>query len=134
MATEILINDGGAPARILPFTAGSSISAGDFCEMASDGEVDTVAATHSHGVGVALTAQTSGNIVSIISGKGVILRTLVSGTAGDFAGAVAAGDALCTSVNGYLLKGHTTFASGTTIAVALEAQTAGSGLKKVLMF
>ena len=28
MATEILVNDGGAPARILPFTAGSTVTAG----------------------------------------------------------------------------------------------------------
>ena len=26
MATEILINDGGAPARILPFTAASAVT------------------------------------------------------------------------------------------------------------
>ena len=134
MATEILINDGGAPARILPFTAGSSISAGEYVVMNSDGEVDKVAATHAHGVGVALTAQTSGNVASVISGKGVILKTYVSGTAGDLAGAVAAGDALCTKSDGYLLKGHTTFASGTTVAIALEAQTGGNGLIKVLMF
>ena len=134
MATAILVNDGGAPARILPFTAGSSISAGDYLVMNSDGEVDKVAATHAHGIGVALTAQTSGNIVSVISGKGVLLRTNVSGTAGDYAGAVAAGDALCTGEWGYLIKGHTTFASGTTVAVALEAQAAGNALGKVLMF
>ena len=29
MATEILVNDGGAPARILPFNAGEAITAGD---------------------------------------------------------------------------------------------------------
>ena len=28
MATEILVNDGGAPARILPFIAGAAIDAG----------------------------------------------------------------------------------------------------------
>ena len=74
MATEILINDGGAPARILPFTAGSSISAGDYLTMGSDGEVDTVAAKHDHGLGVALTAQTSGNVASVISSIGVWYR------------------------------------------------------------
>jgi len=134
MATEILINDGGAPARILPFTAGSSISAGDYLTMDSDGEVDTVTAKHDHGIGVALTAQTSGNVASVISGKGVLLRTLVSGTAGDHAGAVAAGDSLCTAAQGFLTKVHPASASGTVVAIALEAQTAGSGLKKVLMF
>ena len=40
MATEILINDGGAPARILPFTAGSTIAAGEPIGISSDGFVD----------------------------------------------------------------------------------------------
>ncbi len=134
MATEILVNDGGAPARILPFTAGSSISAGDYIVMNSDGEVDKVAAKHDHGIGVALTAQTSGNIVSVISGKGVLLRTNVSGTAGDHAGAVAAGDSLCTAAQGFLTKVHPASASGTVVEIDLEAQTAGNALGKVLMF
>ena len=29
MATEIIVNDGGAPARILPFIANDTIAAGD---------------------------------------------------------------------------------------------------------
>ena len=102
--------------------------------MNSDGQIDTVAAKHDHGIGVALTAQTSGNVASVISGKGVLLRTLVSGTAGDHAGAIAAGDSLCTAAQGFLTKVHPASASGTVVAIALEAQTAGSGLKKVLMF
>jgi hypothetical protein len=58
MATEILVNDGGAPARILPFTAGSTIAAGEPVIMATtDGEVDSVAAAASGtmALGVSLT-------------------------------------------------------------------------------
>jgi hypothetical protein len=40
MATEVLVNDGGAPARIIPYIAGSTISAGDPLQIATDGEVD----------------------------------------------------------------------------------------------
>ena len=35
MATEILVNDGGAPARILPFEAAATITAGDMCSVIS---------------------------------------------------------------------------------------------------
>ena len=37
MATEVLINDGGAPARIIPYIAGSTISAGDPLQVGTDG-------------------------------------------------------------------------------------------------
>ena len=47
MATEILVNDGGAPARILPFTAGSTITAGYPVQMGADAEIDTFAAANS---------------------------------------------------------------------------------------
>ena len=83
MATEILVNDGGAPARILPFTAGSTIAAGEPVIMATtDGEVDSVAtaASGTMALGVALTATTSGNMCNVISGRGVILNASVSGT------------------------------------------------------
>ena len=43
MATEILVNDGGAPARILPYIAGSTVAAGNAVTIASDGQVDHVA-------------------------------------------------------------------------------------------
>ena len=39
MATEILINDGGAPARILPYTAAEAIVAGDACTIDGNGEL-----------------------------------------------------------------------------------------------
>ena len=39
MATEILVNDGGAPARILPFTTSEAVTAGDVLELHTDGKV-----------------------------------------------------------------------------------------------
>ena len=39
MATEILINDGGAPARILPFVAAEDITAGNALTVDTSGEV-----------------------------------------------------------------------------------------------
>jgi len=83
MATEILVNDGGAPARIIPFTAGSAITAGYALQMGGDGEVDTIAgADNVMPVGVAFTDAASGNIASVITGKGVVLNMYCSGTIG----------------------------------------------------
>ena len=109
MATEILLNDGGAPARILPFLAGSAIAAGDPVTMAyGDNE-----------------AATSGTMANIITGHGVMLNASVSGAL------VSGGAALATDANGYLVDnaaGH----QGHTVAIALETGSATTGLKKVL--
>ena len=75
MATEILVNDGGAPARILPFTGSGSITAGDFLELHTDGKVRPLTLVTSKPVGVALTAAaTDGDMVNVITGSGVIVR------------------------------------------------------------
>ncbi len=37
MATEILVNDGGAPARIIPFVAVEAITAGDALGLTAEG-------------------------------------------------------------------------------------------------
>ena len=126
MATEILINDGGAPARILPFIAGSAIAAGDPVTMANgDNEVDTVSAANVKVLGYSLTAATSGTMANIITGHGVMLNASVSGAL------VSGGAALATDALGYLVDnagGH----QGHTVAIALETGTATTGLKKVL--
>jgi hypothetical protein len=80
MAEEIIVNDGGAPARIIPFIADETIAAGDYVNMIGTGEVQPAQASGNVGLGVALTAATSGNIVNMVTGKGVVLKTYVSGT------------------------------------------------------
>ena len=112
MATEILVNDGGAPARILPFTAGADLSGGHAVIMSGDGFVDPAGA-----------AATSGNNCSIITGKGVVLNAYVSGTAasGALLQVEAAGD----------LKAGTTADAG--VAVMLGNDTGGAAaLRPVL--
>ena len=76
MATEILINDGGAPARILPFVATETCTAGYAVAINSSGEAKMANSGDSEfaAIGYALTTITSGNIVSVISGHGVILK------------------------------------------------------------
>jgi len=80
MAEEIIVNDGGAPARIIPFIADETIAAGDYVNMIGTGEVQPAQASGNVGLGVALTAATSGNIVNVVTGKGVVLKTYCSGT------------------------------------------------------
>ena len=79
MTTEILINDGGAPARILPLVAAEDITAGNALTVDTSGEIQNANAGDSGGqqfavVGYALTTITSGNVVSVISGHGIILN------------------------------------------------------------
>ena len=75
MATEILVNDGGAPARILPFVAGAVIEAGQCVKVAADGQVELASDKDLPIAGVALTAAAAiGDMVNIITGSGVILN------------------------------------------------------------
>ncbi len=77
MATEILVNDGGAPARILPYTAGVALNAGQAVMASTTVEYEVVLADSAVGksvLGFALTNTAAGDIASIITGKGVILN------------------------------------------------------------
>ena len=129
MATEILVNDGGAPARILPYIAGSTITAGKLVMMYSDGQVDHNTTSGSKVLGVALTAATTGNICNVISGHGVQLNVYTSGSniaIGDEL--VAAGTA---SFVGMLVEKAGGTHQGQVLAIALEAGSATAGLTKV---
>lgn len=125
MATEVLVNDGGAPARILPFTAGSAITAGRVVTLANDGEIDHSNVDAHNTLGVALTDASSGSIASVVTGKGVILNVAVSGTMDE-------GKLLDVTANGVLVTGTdaTIAASGTTVAVCLETGS-GTGVRMV---
>ena len=76
MATEILVNDGGAPARILPFVATATVTAGDLLMVHTDGKVKPTTTAVIPSVGVALTDAASGDLVNVISGKGSIVRVV----------------------------------------------------------
>ena len=102
MATEILVNDGGAPARILPFEAIA---------------------------GVAMVAASSGDMCSVISGSGIIVRVVQNTNLA--AGALVMVD---TGNVGEVIA-HTGTASATKepIGMTLEDVAAGA-LVKVLLF
>ena len=77
MAKEVLINDGGAPARIYPFIAIAAVTAGMVLKVDSDGEVLAATAGTLPIVGVALTdAPAVGDMVNVVAGRGVILNVL----------------------------------------------------------
>jgi len=129
MATEILVNDGGAPARILPYIAGSTIAAGKAVTIATDGKVDHVAVSGNKMLGVALTAATENGICNVISGKGIQLNAFTSGSN------IAIGDELVCAVGaslaGMLVEKTNGTHQGQVLAIALETGSATAGLTKV---
>ena len=128
MATEILLNDGGAPARILPFVAAEAITAGNALTVDTSGEVVNAntgdAANKFAVIGYALTTITSGNIVSVISGHGVVLNVNCADVA---AGIVM----MMGTTDGRLLTATNAAAAADCQATTLENNSA-AGLTKVI--
>ena len=89
MATEILVNDGGAPARIIPVVAAAEITAGQalayFDVAGTDAKVKPLK-TGTTGIkdfaGVALTDAADGAMCNMITGSGSIVRILCTDVAG----------------------------------------------------
>ncbi len=129
MATEILINDGGAPARILPFVAAETITAGNALTVNTSGQIQNANAGDSGGqqfavVGYALTTITSGNVVSVISGHGVILNV----NCVDLNAGVAL---MMGTTDGQLLAASNATLDPSDCATTLE-NNSGAGLTKVI--
>ena len=125
MATEILVNDGGAPARILPFSAGEAISAGEVLKASTSAAMTAVLATSGENpiIGVALTDAASGELCSVVSGRGIIVMAQATDEA---AGAMLMVDGT---------PGQLDLKSGNTdevVAIALENND-GAGLTKVML-
>ena len=129
MATEILVNDGGAPARILPFEAGAAITAGDVLEVHTDGKVRPATSDEEPIAGVAMVAAAAGDMCSVISGSGIIVRVVQNANLA--AGALVMVD----TSNVGEVKAHsgTAFATKIAIGITLEDVAAGA-LVKVLLF
>ena len=133
MATEILLNDGGAPARIIMLTmkAATTASAGDALSLHSDGTVvpadtDLNAAGGEAFIGIALTDAAAAGPVSVITGSGVVVMANVAD--------LAAGEGIELSSTAGRLGAYTGSypASGQPVAVTLENNGA-AGLTKVLL-
>ena len=74
----ILVNDGGAPARIINFKAGEAVSAGMVLKAsdATAGEVLKATESGARPIGVALTDAASGDQISVITGSGIVCYIL----------------------------------------------------------
>ena len=134
MATEILVNDGGAPARILPFVAAvANISAGDAVApqdvASSDATVQPLDTGESeYGfLGVALTDAAVGEICNVVTGRGVVCMVNCVNTAGGK-------NMMPSSTAGQLavLTGTYTGDAVLRCAVTLE-DNSGAGLTKCLL-
>jgi len=129
MATEILVNDGGAPARILPYTAQEAITAGQAVSAyTTAGQVQLADSDDSGGgiavLGFALTDIAADAVGSIITGKGVILMVQAE--------QVACGIALMmgSATPGRLTTATNAAAAANCVAVTIEDND-GAGLTKV---
>ena len=140
MATEILVNDGGAPARIIPLIANEAITAGDalgVIETSSGNDVKAVQleqaeATNAMMVGVALTDAAADTVCNVVTGRGVIVRINVDNVDGAI-------PLMPHATTGGLLIQYVAAASGsnkgfdgTPCAVTMENNT-GAGLTKCMI-
>ena len=125
VTNAVIVNDGGAPSRIMNFLANEAITAGACCEIitsAAGPKVQLHDSPNSAVAGFALTDAASGGMCSVVTGKGIILNVHVDGGTVD----VAIGDDLEVSTAGALLKAGTTANTDElreVCAVALEAAT-----------
>jgi len=140
ITTAVLVNDGGAPARIMNFLASEAIAAGKCCEIitsATGPKVQMHDSPNSAVAGFALADAASGDMCSVVTGKGIILNVHVDGDTD-----VAIGDDLEVSAAGALAKAGTVISSDgvdtlrEVCAVALEANaaTAAAGLTAGALF
>jgi len=126
---NILVNDGGAPARIMKLgNAAADINAGTFVGLHTDGTISatTLDATpvNSRALGVLLVDAVSGDPASVITGSG--LMCYVAST-----GSIAVGDTLSHDGDGVAL---TNAVSDEVLAVALEVGgSTHAGFTKVLL-
>jgi len=130
VTTAVLVNDGGAPARIMNFVASEIITAGKVCEIitsASGPQVQMHDNPNSAVAGFALVDAAADGMCSVVTGSGVQLNVHLDGTA-----AIAIGDDLEVGTAGALVKAGTTIASDgvdtlrEVCAVALEATSANA--------
>ena len=123
----ILVNDGGAPARIINFKAGEAISAGEVLKPSTAADMTCLLATNDEHpiLGVALTDAASGDMCSIVTGSGVVCYLQVT--------AETAGIALMVDgTAGQLDEWSNSTASNKIVAMTLEVTT-GAGLTKCML-
>jgi len=124
----ILVNDGGAPARILNFTAAAAISAGEALKIDTAGKAALATDNNAPVAGAALVDAAADDLVSMVTGSGVVLRMICKSD-------VVAGNALMVDSTAGQLVLCAEDGSGnlTNIAVAYALEASDGGLTKVLV-
>ena len=126
----IIVNDGGAPARIMNFIANEAISAGEALTFHTNGKAKLAVDNDAGIAGVALTDAAAAAQVSMVTGRGVMLYMICKND-------VNAGDALMVdSTAGQLVLCAEDGSSNLTniaVAYAVEDAPAAGGLTKVLV-
>ncbi|MDP6770528.1 MAG: hypothetical protein QF704_07535 [Anaerolineales bacterium] len=119
VTNSVLVNDGGAPARIINFEASETMTAGTAMEITAAGKVAMAVSANIQPAGFLLTDAANGEMASVITGSGIILYVHLDGTA-----AIAVGDNLDidASEGGALSKANPD--GGSVCAIALEATSA----------
>jgi|TARA_R110000824_G_scaffold171627_1_gene349296 hypothetical protein len=126
---NILVNDGGAPARIMKLgNAGANINAGTFVGLHTDGTVSasTLDATpvNSRALGVLLVDAVSGEPASVITGSGITCYVASTGS-------IAVGATLSHDGDGLAVDNAVT---DEVLAIALEiGESTYAGFTKVLL-
>jgi|TARA_Y100000310_G_C20336612_1_gene647834 hypothetical protein len=119
VTNSVLVNDGGAPARIVNFTAAEDITAGRALEINASGQVKMADTVDEMVAGFSLVDASSGDLCSCITGSGIILNVHLDGD-----NDIAIGDMLelATAGNGCLITSSAE-SDASSLAICLEACT-----------
>ena len=127
----ILVNDGGAPARIINFIAAAAIEAGNALRIDASGKAALTTDNNVPLAGIALTDAAADDLVSVITGSGCVLYVMCKND-------VNTGDVLMTDDDSAGTAGSLKVGGATDtnfpVAQALEDAPAAKGLTKVLVF
>jgi len=116
----VLVNDGGAPARIMNFECATALTAGMAVGIDTAGKAIPMATADEYPAGYALVDCAVGDFASVITGSGVMLYVHIDGGSVD----IVTGDALeCSTVAGALQKLNTASDDSVPVAIALEGST-----------
>ena len=126
----VLVNDGGAPSRIMNFECGEAIEAGEALKMHTDGLAMLATSKLVPVIGYALTDAASGDLVSCVAGKGIILNVVTDAvTVGDQLSIDAAKPGFLETATAYSASAE----SDKIPAIALETNATTDTMTRVMV-
>tara|TARA_R110002051_G_scaffold183760_1_gene253267 strand:+ start:160 stop:561 length:402 start_codon:yes stop_codon:yes gene_type:complete len=126
----VLVNDGGAPARIMNFECGEAIEAGEALKMHTDGTAMLATDKLIPIIGFALTDAASGDLVSCVTGHGIVLNVVTDAvTVGDQLSVDAAKPGFLETATAYSASAE----SDKIPAIALETNATTDTMTRVMV-